>query len=55
MLGSVYTVYDYTGKSVLNGKIFSEHTVIELGNLSSGIYFFTIGNNFKQTFKVIKE
>jgi PKD repeat protein len=55
MLGSVYTVYDYTGKSVLNGKIFSEHTVIELANLSSGIYFFTIGNNFKQTFKVIKE
>ncbi len=55
LLGSVYTVYDNTGKVVLSGKINSENTVIELGNLSGGIYLFSVGENMKQTFKVIKE
>ena len=55
LLGSVYTIYDNTGKVVLSGKINSENTVIELGNLSGGIYLFSVGENMKQTFKVIKE
>ena len=55
LLGSVYTIYDNTGKLVLSGKINSENTVIELGNLSGGIYLFSVGENLKQTFKVIKE
>ena len=55
LLGSIYTVYDNTGKVVLSGKINSENTVIELGNLSGGIYLFSAGENLKQTFKVIKE
>ncbi len=55
LLGSVYNVYDNTGKLVLSGKINSENTVIELGNLSGGIYLFSVGENLKQTFKVIKE
>jgi hypothetical protein len=55
LLGSIYTVYDNTGKLVLSGKINSENTVIELGNLSGGIYLFSVGENLKQTFKVIKE
>jgi hypothetical protein len=55
LLGSVYTVYDNTGKSVLSGKIHSENTTIELGNLSGGIYLFSVGNNLKQTLKIIKE
>ena len=55
LLGSIYTVYDNTGKLVLTGKINSDNTVIELGNLSGGIYLFSIGDNLKQTFKVIKE
>jgi hypothetical protein len=55
LLGSVYTVYDNIGKVVLSGKINSENTVIELGNLSGGIYLFTVGENMKQTFRVIKE
>ncbi len=54
-LGSDYTVYDNTGKLVLTGKINSENTVIELGNLSGGIYLFSVGENLKQAFKVIKE
>jgi len=55
LLGSVYIVYDNIGKLVLTGKINSENTVIELGNLSDGVYLFSVGENLKQTFKVVKE
>ena len=55
LIGSVYNVYDYTGKSVLIGKITSEKTILELGNIEEGIYFLNVGENYKQTFKIIKE
>lgn len=55
LLGSIYTIYDNIGKVALSGKINSENTVIELGNLSGGVYLFSVGENLKQTFKVIKE
>jgi hypothetical protein len=55
LLGSVYTVYDNTGKLVLTGKINTENTSFDLGNLSAGLYLFRMGENFTQTIKVIKE
>ena len=55
LFGSEYTVYDNTGRVVLSGKINSQNTIIDLGNLSDGIYFFSMEENMKQTFKVIKE
>ncbi len=55
LLGSSYVVYDNTGKTILKGIITSEDTIIELGNLSGGIYLFSVGENLKQAFKVIKE
>lgn len=55
LIGAVYSIYDNTGKVVLTGKINSENTVIELGNLAGGVYMFSVGENMKQTFKVIKE
>ena len=55
LLGSNYRMYDNTGKTVLSGKINSETSVLELGNLSNGIYLLRIGDNVKRTFKVIKE
>lgn len=55
LLGSSYVVYDNTGKAILKGIITSEHTIIELGNLSGGIYLFSLGGNLKQKFNVIKE
>jgi hypothetical protein len=55
LLGSVYKVYDNTGKSVLSGKINSESTIIELSDLSAGIYLFSVGETMKRSFKVIKE
>ena len=53
LLGSVYTIYDTIGKSVLNGKISSELNVIDLGNLSNGVYIIEVaseGNYFKNKF-----
>jgi PKD repeat protein len=55
LLGSVYTIYDYTGKAILTGKILSEQSDIDLGDLSKGIYLLIIGENLERTFKVIKE
>jgi hypothetical protein len=55
LIGTFYTIYDNTGKVVLSGKINAENTNIDLGNLSAGIYLFNVGENVKQTFKVIKE
>ena len=54
LIGAVYTVYDNMGKVVMSGKINNEHTIIELDNISNGIYLFSIGENSQQTFKVIK-
>jgi hypothetical protein len=55
LLGSVYIIYDNTGKSVLNGNILSEQSVIDLEDLSNGIYFINIGEHLKQTVKIVKE
>ena len=55
LIGTVYTIYDNTGKVVLSGTINAENISVELGNLSVGIYLFSAGENVQQTFKVIKE
>ena len=54
LLSEIYSIYDNTGKVVLTGKLNSQNTTIELGNLSGGIYMFSVGENM-QTFKIIKE
>jgi hypothetical protein len=55
LIGSVFTIYDNTGKAVQSGKINAANTSIELSNLSSGFYMFSVGENRKQSFKIIKE
>jgi hypothetical protein len=55
LIGAVYTIYDNPGNVVLSGTINAENTSVDLGNLSAGIYLFSVGENVKQTFKVIKE
>jgi hypothetical protein len=55
LVGSVFTIYDNIGKVVKIGKLNSVNTSIELNDLSGGIYTFSVGENKKQTFKVIKE
>ncbi len=55
LVGSLFTIYDNIGKAVKTGKLNSVNTTIELNDLSGGIYTFSVGENKKQTFKVIKE
>jgi hypothetical protein len=55
LIGSFYVISNNMGQTIIKGKITSEDTTIELGNLSAGIYLFSVGENLKQTFKVIKE
>jgi hypothetical protein len=55
LIGEPYTVIDNTGRVVLSGKINSKNTVIELTNLSGGNYLFSVAENLKQTFKIIKQ
>jgi hypothetical protein len=55
LLGSVFTIYDNIGKAVKTGKLNSVNTTIELNDLLGGIYTFSVGENKKQSFKVIKE
>jgi photosystem II stability/assembly factor-like uncharacterized protein len=53
-LGSNYSVYDKTGKSVLSGLINLENSIIKLDNLSTDTYYMFIEGQ-KQTLKVIKQ
>lgn len=54
LVGSTYTITDQLGKTVLTGKLNAENSIIELGNLSGGIYMFNVGES-RQGFKVLKE
>lgn len=51
-VGSNYVVYDYSGKTVLKGKISSENTRIELGNLANGNYLFHLVGSTNLLFKL---
>lgn len=53
LIGTEYTLYDNLGTAVLTGKITSESTIIEVDNLSGGVYMLNVGT--KQVFKVIKQ
>lgn len=55
LLGSIYTIYDYTGKAVLTGTVLSEKSVIDLGNLSNGLYFLSVDKNEKEIINVINK
>jgi len=53
--GSVYSIYDNIGRVVASGKLNGEITKVELGHLAAGIYTLRVGDNLKQTFKIVKE
>src|SRR5574343_217451 len=55
LIGSIYSIYDTMGKLILNGKITSENTTIDLSEISQGIYSLRVGLNLEQTVKVVKE
>ena len=50
-----YILIDNLGRQVLSGKISSINTVVEVRNLSKGIYQLNIDDVKKQNFKLIKQ
>lgn len=55
LIGAEFSITDQLGRKVIIGKLTAENTVVELGNLSNGLYLLRIGANAQQTFKVVKE
>lgn len=43
LVGLNYIIYDQIGRAIITGKLKGENTMIELGELSKGIYLFSIG------------
>jgi hypothetical protein len=54
-IGASFYVYDETGRLILTRKLISESTLVDMSNFSKGMYFFIVGDDIRQTFKVIKE
>jgi hypothetical protein len=54
LLNSTFKLTDQFGKTVMEGKLNSENTSIDISNLPAGIYFFRTNNVMNKTFKVIK-
>ena len=55
LLGATYTVYSSNGAEVLSGSITTEVTTLGIKDFAEGVYLISIGNDLKQTFRVIKE
>ncbi len=55
LIGELLSIRDNTGRIVLEDKIVSENTTIELSNLSVGIYMFSVGENMQKTINLMKE
>ena len=54
LIGLQYSITDQTGRQVFNGKLVNETTLVDIGQLTSGIYLIQIGGQRRQSFKVIK-
>jgi hypothetical protein len=54
MIGSAYCVVDQLGKQVLTGKLSNEASLIDIGQLPTGIYFLLVGNDKTHVIKLIK-
>jgi len=55
LIGSNYAVIDILGKTVVAGTIKTNEEILNLENVSAGIYFISFGDNSNKTFKIIKE
>jgi hypothetical protein len=54
MIGSLYQIYNSTGKLILSGKIDSEFKMISLQEFPVGMYLLTLENNLKKSIKIVK-
>lgn len=53
-IGLNYTMYDISGKIVLNGKLNYDKTTVNLSDFASGVYLLNFYGNENKTFKIIK-
>ena len=54
-IGLHYNIVDLLGKSITNGELTSENQVVEIGQLTEGIYFLKIDSSHLVCLKFIKE
>jgi lysyl endopeptidase len=55
MVNSTYKLTDQFGKTVMDGKLSSENTIIDMAGLAAGMYLLYTDNDQKQVHKVIKK
>ena len=53
LIGTVYNIYNHTGKVVFSGIIDDEITSIEMENLPGGSYILSFGDNMRYLSKII--
>jgi len=54
MIGSTFSICDQVGRVVKSGTLTGENTIIDIDNLTKGIYLVRVGNNVNQAFKLAK-
>lgn len=54
-LGSTYSLHDFTGKQLSEGKLSATSTLLDLSGFPQGVYFFRLGDQQECTLKVVKE
>ena len=54
IIGSLYQVYNSTGKLILSGKIHSDLQMISLKEFPVDMYLFTLENNVYKSIKIVK-
>lgn len=55
LLGTTYSIYDCVGKRITEGKITSSKTLLDLEDLSEGLYLIGFGNRSEQVLRFIKK
>lgn len=55
LVGSLFSINDALGRTLITGKLLNELSVIDISGLTTGMYFLKVGGQNQQTFKLIKK
>ena len=55
LLGTNYIVYSSNGAEVLSGCVTTEVTTLGIQDFAEGVYFIQLGEDIKQSFKILKQ
>lgn len=55
LIGTNYSIFDCVGKRLLDGKITSSNTILDLEDFSKGLYMISFGNRSEQVLRFIKK